>query len=86
MSENVEELIAKKMAKLLSREFSVFQLKRGIYIPLKTFYSLLSYLRFGKKDIPLILNLLRKKGFCVKSSRNRIFLQCKIYIQVAKSI
>lgn len=86
MNENIEELVAKKMAKLLSREFSVFQLKKGIRIPVKTFCSLLSYLRFEKKDVPFILNLLRKKDFCVKSSRNGIFLQCKVYIQVAKSI
>ena len=86
MSENIEELIAKKMAKLLSREFSIFQLKKGIRIRLKTFYSLLSYLRFGKKDAPFVLDLLRKKDFHVENSKNGIFIQCKVYTQVAKSI
>jgi hypothetical protein len=86
MSENVEELVGKKIVKLLSREFSVFQLKKGIRIPVKTFYSLLSYLRFGKKDVPFILDLLRKNDFHVKNSKNGIFIQCKVYTQVAKSI
>jgi hypothetical protein len=86
MNKNIEELLAKKMVNLLFREFNVFQLNKGIRIPVKTFYSLLSYLRFGKKDVPFILDLLRKNDFTVMSSKNGIFIQCKVYTQVAKSI
>ena len=75
MSENIEELILKKVINLLSRNFNLFQLRRGIRIPMKSFRSLLSYLRFGKEDIPFILDLLKRSNFQVEKSRNGIFLQ-----------
>jgi len=75
MSKNFEELIAEKIISLLLREFNLFQLKKGIHISTKTFRSLLSYLRFGKGEVPLILDLLRKRNFYVTSSKNGIFLR-----------
>lgn len=77
MGKNFEELIAKKITNLLLREFNLFQLKRGVCIRMKTFRSLLSYLRFGKREIPFILDLLRKSDFYVTSSKNGIFFQIR---------
>jgi hypothetical protein len=49
MSENIEELIAKKMVNsLFPREFNIFQLERGISVPVKTFYSLILARMKGK--------------------------------------
>ncbi|MFH1773499.1 MAG: hypothetical protein ABH874_00865 [Methanobacteriota archaeon] len=79
------KLIAEKMTNLLSREFNL-QLRIGVRLPMKTFRSLLSYLRFSKNELPLILDLLRKNEFCVIKSKNRIFLQKSIYFSSENNI
>lgn len=75
MDRNLEKIIAEKMISLLLREFNLFQLKRGVYVRMKTFRSLLSYLRFSKDEIPFILDLLKKNEFRVVKSKNGIFIQ-----------
>jgi hypothetical protein len=81
MNKNFEGLIVGKIRDLLLCEFDILQLKRGIRVSVKNFRSLLSYVRFNGRDVPYILELLRKSDFSISSSKNGIFIKLKYILK-----